>query len=311
MRIIFMGTPDFAVPSLDILVQNGLNVVAVITSTDKYGGRGGKKLIESAIKKYAVSKEIPVLQPKNLKNPEFLEELASYKADLQLVVAFRMLPVVVWDMPKLGTYNLHGSLLPRYRGAAPINWAVINGDKYTGVTTFKLKHAIDTGDLMYQEKVQITEDDNAGSVHDKMMIVGANLVLKTVKSIISADYQTFPQDESQVSKAPKIFHETCEIDFNKPSDEIYNFVRGLCPYPGAWMTLDGLEMKVFDIERGFEDNIAIAGTIITDDKRYIKIAASDGYIMLNDLKLQGKKRMDVKSFLNGYKMNEAFIASEG
>lgn len=306
-----MGTPDFAVPSLDILVQNGLNVVAVITSTDKYGGRGGKKLIESAIKKYAVSKEIPVLQPKNLKNPEFLEELASYKADLQLVVAFRMLPVVVWDMPKLGTYNLHGSLLPRYRGAAPINWAVINGDKYTGVTTFKLKHAIDTGDLMYQEKVQITEDDNAGSVHDKMMIVGANLVLKTVKSIISADYQTFPQDESQVSKAPKIFHETCEIDYNKPSDEIYNFVRGLCPYPGAWMTLDGLEMKVFDIEISFEDNIAIAGTIITDNKRYIKIAASDGYIILNDVKLQGKKRMDIKSFLNGYKMNEAFIASEG
>ena len=306
-----MGTPDFAVPSLDILVQNGLNVVAVITSTDKYGGRGGKKLIESAIKKYAVSKEIPVLQPKNLKNPEFLEELASYKADLQLVVAFRMLPVVVWDMPKLGTYNLHGSLLPRYRGAAPINWAIINGDKYTGVTTFKLKHAIDTGDLMYQEKVQITEDDNAGSVHDKMMIVGANLVLKTVKSIISADYQTFPQDESQVSKAPKIFHETCEIDYNKPSDEIYNFVRGLCPYPGAWMTLDGLEMKVFDIEISFEDNIAIAGTIITDNKRYIKIAASDGYIILNDVKLQGKKRMDVKSFLNGYKMNEAFIASEG
>lgn len=306
-----MGTPDFAVPSLDILVQNGLNVVAVITSTDKYGGRGGKKLIESAIKKYAVSKEIPVLQPKNLKNPEFLEELASYKADLQLVVAFRMLPVVVWDMPKLGTYNLHGSLLPSYRGAAPINWAIINGDKYTGVTTFKLKHAIDTGDLMYQEKVQITEDDNAGSVHDKMMIVGANLVLKTVKSIISADYQTFPQDESQVSKAPKIFHETCEIDYNKPSDEIYNFVRGLCPYPGAWMTLDGLEMKVFDIEISFEDNIAIAGTIITDNKRYIKIAASDGYIILNDVKLQGKKRMDIKSFLNGYKMNEAFIASEG
>jgi len=306
-----MGTPDFAVPSLDILVQNGLNVVAVITSADKYGGRGGKKLIESAIKKYAVSKEIAVLQPKNLKNPEFLEELASYKADMQLVVAYRMLPVVVWDMPKLGTYNLHGSLLPRYRGAAPINWAIINGDKYTGVTTFKLKHAIDTGDLMYQEKVQITEDDNAGSVHDKMMIVGANLVLKTVKSIISADYQTFPQDESQVSMAPKIFHETCEIDFNKSSDEIYNFVRGLCHYPGAWMTLDGLEMKVFDTERSFEDNIATAGTIITDDKRYIKVAASDGYIILNDVKLQGKKRMDIKSFLNGYKMNEAFIASEG
>ena len=310
MRIIFMGTPDFAVPSLDILVQNGLNVVAVITSTDKYGGRGGKKLIESAVKKYAISKEIPVLQPKNLKNPEFLEELASYKADLQLVVAFRMLPVVVWDMPKLGTYNLHGSLLPRYRGAAPINWAVINGDKYTGVTTFKLKHAIDTGDLMYQKKVQITEDDNAGSVHDKMMIAGADLILKTVKSIGSGDYKTFPQDESQVSKAPKIFHETCEIDFNRSSDEIYNFVRGLSPYPGAWMTLDGLEMKVFDTERSFEDNLATAGTIITDDKRYIKIAASDGYIVLKDVKLQGKKRMDIRSFLNGYKMNEAFIASE-
>ncbi len=310
MRIIFMGTPEFAVPSLDILVQNGYNVVAVITSTDKYGGRGGKKLIESAVKKYAVSKDIPVLQPKNLKNTEFIEELASYKADLQLVVAFRMLPVVVWDMPRQGTYNLHGSLLPRYRGAAPINWAVINGDKHTGVTTFKLKHAIDTGDLMYQEKVQITEDDNAGSVHDKMMTVGADLILKTVQSIGSGDYKTFPQDELQVSKAPKIFHETCEIDFNKSTDEVYNFVRGLSPYPGAWMTLDGLEMKVFDTERSYEDTVAVVGTIITDDKKYIKIAASDGYIILKDVKLQGKKRMDIRSFLNGYKMNEAYIASE-
>lgn len=305
-----MGTPEFAVPSLDILVQNGYNVVAVITSTDKYGGRGGKKLIESAVKKYAVSKDIPVLQPKNLKNTEFIEELASYKADLQLVVAFRMLPVVVWDMPRQGTYNLHGSLLPRYRGAAPINWAVINGDKHTGVTTFKLKHAIDTGDLMYQEKVQITEDDNAGSVHDKMMTVGADLILKTVQSIGSGDYKTFPQDELQVSKAPKIFHETCEIDFNKSTDEVYNFVRGLSPYPGAWMTLDGLEMKVFDTERSYEDTVAVVGTIITDDKKYIKIAASDGYIILKDVKLQGKKRMDIRSFLNGYKMNEAYIASE-
>jgi len=218
MKIIFMGTPEFAVPSLDILVKNGYDVVAVITSTDKYGGRGGKKLIESAVKKYAVSQNIPVLQPKNLKSLEFIEELKSYEADLQLVVAFRMLPVVVWDMPKLGTYNLHGSLLPRYRGAAPINWAVINGDKYTGVTTFKLKHAIDTGDLMHQEKIAITEDDTAGSVHDKMMDLGANLILKTVKSIESGDYETFPQDESQVSKAPKIFHDTCEIDFSKTAD---------------------------------------------------------------------------------------------
>lgn len=310
MKIIFMGTPEFAVPSLDILVKNGYDVVAVITSTDKYGGRGGKKLIESAVKKYAVSQNIPVLQPKNLKSLEFIEELKSYEADLQLVVAFRMLPVVVWDMPKLGTYNLHGSLLPRYRGAAPINWAVINGDKYTGVTTFKLKHAIDTGDLMHQEKIAITEDDTAGSVHDKMMDLGANLILKTVKSIESGDYETFPQDESQVSKAPKIFHDTCEIDFSKTADEVYNFVRGLSPYPGAWMTLDGLEMKVFDTERSYEDHLAPAGTIITDDKRYIKVAADDGYIILKDVKLQGKKRMDIKSFLNGYKMNEAYIASD-
>lgn len=310
MRIIFMGTPEFAVPSLDKLVQNGYDVVAVITSTDKYGGRGGKKLIESAVKKYAVSKDIPVLQPKNLKNSDFIAELASYKADLQLVVAFRMLPVVVWDMPKQGTYNLHGSLLPRYRGAAPINWAVINGDSYTGVTTFKLKHAIDTGDLMYQEQVPITENDNAGSVHDKMMSVGADLILKTVKSIESGEYKTFPQDESQVSKAPKIFHDTCEIDFTKSAEDAFNFVRGLSPYPGAWMTMDGLEMKVFDTERSYEDDLAPIGTIITDDKRYIKVAASDGYIILKDVKLQGKKRMDIKSFLNGYKMNEAYIASE-
>jgi len=305
-----MGTPEFAVPSLDILIQNGYNVVAVITSTDKYGGRGGKKLIESAVKKYAESKDIPVLQPKNLKNPQFLEELASYKADLQLVVAFRMLPVAVWDMPEHGTYNLHGSLLPRYRGAAPINWAVINGDKYTGVTTFKLKHAIDTGDLMYQEKVEITDDDNAGSVHDKMMVVGAQTILKTVKSIESGNYQTFPQDESQVSKAPKIFRDTCEIDFSKSADDVFNFVRGLSPYPGAWMTLDGLEMKVFDTERSYEEDLPKSGSIISDNKRYIKVAADDGYIILKDVKLQGKKRMDIKSFLNGYQMNEANLVSE-
>ena len=309
MKIIFMGTPDFAVPSLDILVKNGFDIVAVITSTDKYGGRGGKKLIESAVKKYAVSKDIPVLQPKNLKSPSFIEELSSYEADLQLVVAFRMLPVVVWDMPRLGTYNLHGSLLPRYRGAAPINWAVINGDKYTGVTTFKLKHAIDTGDLMHQEKVEITEDDTAGTVHDKMMQVGAELILKTVKSIESGDYETFPQDESQVSKAPKIFHDTCKIDFSKPADEVYNFIRGLSPYPGAWMELDGLEMKVFDTERSFEESIPATGTIVSDNKRYLKVAASDGFIVFKDVKLQGKKRMDIKSFLNGYQVNEKYLIS--
>lgn len=304
-----MGTPDFAVPSLEILVKSGYEVVAVITSTDKYGGRGGKKLIESAVKKYAISQNIPVLQPKNLKSPAFVKELRSYQADLQIVVAFRMLPEVVWNMPKLGTYNLHGSLLPRYRGAAPINWAVIHGDKYTGVTTFKLKHAIDTGDLMHQEKIEISEDDTAGTVHDKMMIVGAKLVLKTVRSIESGSYETFPQDESQVSKAPKIFHDTCEIDFNKSADEVYNFVRGLSPYPGAWMKLDDLELKVFDTERSYEENLPEAGTIISDNKRYIKVATSDGFIVLKDIKLQGKKRMDIKSFLNGYQVNEKYIAS--
>jgi len=282
-------------------------VVAVITSTDKYGGRGGKKLIESAVKKYALSKNIPVLQPKNLKHPKFLTELASYKADLQLVVAFRMLPVVVWNMPKLGTYNLHGSLLPKYRGAAPINWAVINGDKYTGVTTFKLKHAIDTGELMYQERIEISEDDNAGKVHDKMMVLGSEVILKTVQSIESGNYKTFPQDESRVSKAPKIFHETCEIDFNRSSNDVYNFIRGLSPYPGAWMKLDDMELKVFDSERSYEEKLAEPGSILTDDKRYIKIATTDGYIVLKDIKLQGKKRMDIKSFLNGYKMNELYI----
>ncbi len=310
MKIIFMGTPDFAVPSLDILVENGYDVVAVITSTDKYGGRGGKKLIESAVKKYAVSKQIPVLQPKNLKSPEFIKELASYQADLQLVVAFRMLPVVVWDMPRLGTYNLHGSLLPRYRGAAPINWAVINGDKYTGVTTFKLKHAIDTGDLMHQEKIEISENDTAGSVHDKMMHVGAQLILKTVKSIDSGNYETFPQDESQVSKAPKIFHDTCAIDFTKSADEVYNFIRGLSPYPGAWMNLDALEMKIFDAERSFEEDLPPAGTIVSDNKRFIKVATSDGFIVLKDVKLQGKKKMDIKSFLNGYQVDEKYIIKE-
>lgn len=298
-----MGTPEFAVPSLDILVQNGYDVVAVITSTDKYGGRGGKKLIESAVKKYAVEKNIPVLQPKNLKSPKFINELTTYEADLQFVVAFRMLPEIVWDMPKLGTYNLHGSLLPRYRGAAPINWAIINGDKVTGVTTFKLKHEIDTGDLMHQESIEISEDDNASSVHDKLMELGAQVILKTAKSIESGNYKTIPQDESQVSKAPKIFHETCEIDFTQSADQVFNFIRGMSPYPGAWMTLGNLEMKVFDSERSFEEDIPKAGTIITDNKRYIKVAADDGYIILKDVKLQGKKRMDIKSFLNGYDMS--------
>lgn len=303
-----MGTPQFAVASLDILVKNGFDVVAVITSTDKYGGRGGKQLIESAVKKYAVQADIPVLQPKNLKSPKFVEELRSYKADIQVVVAFRMLPEVVWNMPQHGTINLHGSLLPKYRGAAPINWAVINGDKETGVTTFRLKHEIDTGNLIMQAKMPIHEDDTAGTVHDRMMELGAEVMLQTIQSIQSGDYITQPQDESQVSKAPKIFHDTCQIDFTRSADEVYNFVRGLSPYPAAWMMLGDKEMKVFDVERSFEEELPASGTIISDNKHYIKVAADDGFIILKDIKLQGKKRMDVKSFLNGFQMPEEYLA---
>lgn len=302
-----MGTPEFAVPSLDILVQHGYDVVAVITSTDKYGGRGGKKLLQSPIKRYAVEKGIDVLQPKNLKHPDFVEQLRSYRADVQIVVAFRMLPVVVWDMPSHGTYNLHGSLLPRYRGAAPINWAIINGDRHTGVTSFKLKHEIDTGDLMFQEKLEITEDDTAGTVHDRMMVLGAEVILKTVQAIVSGDYQTFPQDESQVSKAPKIFHETCEINFAQSIDDIYNFIRGLSPHPCAWMKFDELEMKVYDAERSREPHDIPYGTILSDNKRYIKVSAENGFIILKHIKLQGKKSMDVRSFLNGYSVPDQYL----
>ncbi|MEL6867522.1 MAG: methionyl-tRNA formyltransferase, partial [Bacteroidota bacterium] len=222
MRIVFMGTPDFAVPSLKILVENGFNVVGVITATDKLGGRGKKKVIESAVKRYAVAQNIPVLQPKNLKAPEFVEELRALKADLQVVVAFRMLPVVVWDMPPIGTINLHGSLLPKYRGAAPINWAVIKGEQETGVTTFFLKHAIDTGDILLQERMPIGESETAGEVHDRMMHLGAEVVLKSVKAIENGDYQLMAQDDAKVTKAPKIFRETCQVQFDQ-NTKIVNY----------------------------------------------------------------------------------------
>lgn len=302
MRIIFMGTPDFAVPSLDILVKNGFDVVAVITATDKYGGRGGKKLIESAVKKYAVAQDIPVLQPKNLKNEEFQDELRTYKANLQIVVAFRMLPVAVWDMPPLGTMNLHGSLLPKYRGAAPINWAVINGEKETGVTTFFLKHKIDTGDILMQEKLAIESNDTAGTVHDKMMELGAEVVLKSVQKIQSKDYELKAQDDLLVTKAPKIFHDTCEVNFDQPTQKVYDFIRGLSPYPTAWTTIDGLEVKIYEVEKEAIGTDEEPGTIKTDGKKYLKIATQDGYIELKSIKMQGKRRMSIKDFLNGYQL---------
>jgi methionyl-tRNA formyltransferase len=321
MKIIFMGTPDFAVPSLEILLDNGYEVAAVVTATDKLGGRGGKQLLESAVKKFAVSRGLPVLQPEKLRAPDFLAQLRSYDADLQIVVAFRMLPEVVWAMPKIGTFNLHGSLLPKYRGAAPINWAIINGEKQTGATTFFLRHEIDTGDLLFQEEMPIGEDETAGEVHDRMMQLGAGLVLKTVSAIERGDYSLQKQDDSQACHAPKIFHETCEIDFGKTTEEVHNFVRGLSPYPGAWkvvalpLTLEdgtpwhadswekvqGIELKVFRTQKEKKAHDFPPGQFITDGKKVLKVATANGFVHLLELQLQGRKRLGAVDFLNGLK----------
>lgn len=295
-----MGTPDFAVPSLDILVKNGYNVVGVVTATDKYGGRGNKKLIESAVKKYAVAQGIPVLQPKNLKAPEFIDELCALNANLQIVVAFRMLPEVVWNMPAIGTFNLHGSLLPRYRGAAPINWAVIRGDQETGVTTFFLKHKIDTGDMILQKRLPISENETAGEVHDRMMELGAAAVLDTVQLIEQDAVELQPQDDSQVTKAPKIFHDTCAIDFTQPTESVHNFIRGLSPYPTAWTTLHDKKLKIFQTRKELVEHDLTPGTFLPIDKKQLKIATSDGFVEVLELQLAGKKRMTTQPFLNGY-----------
>ena len=244
----------------------------------KYGGRGNKKLLQSAVKKYAVEKGIPVLQPKNLKAPEFQEELRALKAGLQIVVAFRMLPEAVWNMPPKGTVNLHGSLLPRYRGAAPIHWAVINGDSETGVTSFKLKHEIDTGDMIFQDKMPIGENDTTGDVHDKMMLLGAKTVLKTVQAIENDTVTFTPQDASQVSKAPKLFKETCEIDFNQTTQTVHNFIRGLNPFPSAWTTLEDLQLKIYKAEKEIIDHDYRTGEFLSDNKNYLKITTTDGLV---------------------------------
>jgi methionyl-tRNA formyltransferase len=321
MRIIFMGTPDFAVPSLQVLLDNGYEVAAVVTATDKLGGRGGKQLLESAVKKFAVGRGLPVLQPEKLRDPAFLEALRSYQADLQVVVAFRMLPEVVWAMPKIGTFNLHGSLLPKYRGAAPINWAIINGEQETGVTTFFLQHEIDTGDLLFQARLPIGEDETAGEVHDRMMQLGANLVLKTVQAIEQGGVAKQKQDDALACHAPKIFHETCEIDFTKTVAEVHNFVRGLSPYPGAWkvvaapLTLadgtpwqsanweavQGIELKVFKTQKEVVEHQIPFGQYITDGKKTLKMAVSGGFVHLLELQLQGRKRLSTVDFLNGLK----------
>jgi methionyl-tRNA formyltransferase len=304
MKIVFMGTPEFAVASLDILVENGFDVVSVVTATDKLGGRGGKQLIESAVKQYAVSKNISVLQPEKLKNPEFIEILRGLDADLFIVVAFRMLPEIVWTMPRLGTMNLHGSLLPRYRGAAPINWAVINGEKETGVTTFFLKHEIDTGDVLLTDRFPIGEDDNAGEVHDKMMMIGAHALLKSVQMIEAGNYVLKPQEDTQATHAPKLFQEMCLINFNQTTTKVHDFIRGLSPYPTAWTTLNGLKLKVYQSSKEIVPPSVSnpIGTFLTDHKSYLKVVTEDGFIHFLDIQLEGRKRMDIKTFLNGYKI---------
>ncbi len=299
-----MGTPEFAVPSLEILVENKFNVVAVITASDKPQGRG-QKITYSPVKESALKHSIPVLQPTNLKSPEFLEELKSYRANLQVVVAFRMLPEMVWAMPALGTFNLHASLLPQYRGAAPINWAIINGEKETGATTFFLKHEIDTGSIIFQEKEIIGEDDTVGELYERLMIKGAQLVLKTVQSIENGNYPSIPQTESaEIKHAPKIFKETCQINWNQSSEQIRNFIRGLNPYPTAWCELNSKNYKIFKASVSKESgNQKEIGSISTDNKNYLHIRTSDGLISIDELQPEGKRRMDIKEFFRGNKIN--------
>ena len=305
IRIIYMGTPDFAVESLRALVEGGYNVVAVVTMPDKPAGRG-HHMQYSAVKQYALSHGLPILQPERLKDEGFLEQLRSYNADLQIVVAFRMLPEIVWNMPRLGTFNLHASLLPQYRGAAPINWAVINGEKETGATTFMLQHEIDTGNIILQERISIADDENVGSVHDRLMTMGAGLVTRTVDLIIDSENNlqpipTTPQDDSmQLKAAPKIFKDTCAIDFSCSAQQVYNQIRGLSPYPAAWISEMPSSHPLADVLKGAKVYKA-ATTLIPEQKGHIIVPCANGYIDLLELQLPGKKRMDAPALLNGLK----------
>ena len=297
-----MGTPEFAVPSLEILLENKFNIVAVITAADKPQGRS-QKLIPSPVKECALKYTIPVLQPTNLKAPLFLEELKSYQANLQIVVAFRMLPEVVWSMPSLGTFNLHASLLPQYRGAAPINWAIINGEKETGVTTFFLKHEIDTGSIIFQEREPIHEQDDVGSLYERLMNKGGQVVLKTVKSIEAGEFPSLPQPETPEGKhAPKIFKETCEINWNQSCEHLRNFVRGLSPYPTAWTLLNGKNYKIYKISLVEFKKEGQPRELATDNKSYLYIRTIDGWISVDELQPEGKKRMSIQEFLRGNKI---------
>lgn len=305
MRIVFMGTPEFAVASLDALIQSGSNIVGVVTAPDKPAGRG-QQINESAVKKYAVANGLKVLQPVKLKDEEFLGELKALNADLQVVVAFRMLPEVVWNMPPLGTINLHASLLPQYRGAAPINWALINGEKESGVTTFFLKHEIDTGDILFTEKVTLTGRETAGDLHDRLMAKGAGLLVKTVKAVESGRYTENPQEQltegMELKHAPKIFKEDCNINWNQPAEKIYNLIRGLSPYPTAFTTLNDKILKVFGAEYELANINEKSGEFFSDNRTFLKVSAKDGFVRLTDVQLEGKKRMGIKEFLRGVRL---------
>ena len=316
LRIVYMGTPEFAVESLKRLVEGGYNVVGVITMPDKPMGRHGSVLQPSPVKAYAVSQGLKVLQPEKLKDEAFLEELRALRADLQIVVAFRMLPEAVWQMPPLGTFNLHASLLPQYRGAAPINWAVINGDTETGITTFFLKHEIDTGEIIDQVRVPIADTDNVGVVYDRLMMLGGDLVLKTVDAILAGNVKTIPQEmlssTEPLRPAPKIFKDTCRIDWTKGVKSVYDFIRGLSPYPAAWTELcepdsSPVTMKIYESSKEFVEHTFAPGTILTDKKTYFKVASTDGFVHLLSVQLAGKKRMNVTDFLRGYRYSEKAI----
>lgn len=300
LRIVFMGTPEFAVASLDALVKAGCNIVGVITTPDKPAGRG-MQLQQSAVKKYAVEHKLETLQPEKLKDAKFLDDLQELKADLQVVVAFRMLPESVWSMPHMGTVNLHGSLLPQYRGAAPINWAVINGEKQTGVTTFKLKHEIDTGDILLQESFPIGENDTAGEVHDKMKEIGAAVLVKTIKGLADGSLKETPQANVEIKHAPKIQTDTCRINWSQSVDNVFNFVRGLSPYPSAFTVMNEKMLKIYKAKKETVFPSHTEGDYDTDGKTFLKFACTDGYLHLLEIQLEGKKKMGIEEFLRGYR----------
>lgn len=316
LRIIYMGTPEFAVESLKVLVENGYNVVAVVTMPDKPAGRG-HKIQYSDVKKYALDQKIPLLQPTSLKDDTFLNELRSYRADLQIVVAFRMLPEVVWDMPKLGTFNLHASLLPQYRGAAPINWAIINGEKKTGVTTFFLEHEIDTGKIIMQQPITIDENDTVGVIHDRLMLLGGEVVKKTVDLILEGKVDAQSQNDIIINKqlklktAPKIFKETCEINWDQTVDTVHNFIRGLSPYPVAWSTLianDGekVKVKIYESRKIVKKHTLSVGSIIQEGKEDLKIAVNGGFIDVLEMQLPGKRRLPIADLLRGFSIDSSY-----